>query len=128
MTDVSKTNTDRIEELFKIAHTLTERVDSLREEMKGVWPDVGKVTDAVGKIETRLALIEQQLIELKQWKDQQGLTDHKSEINILKEQVKNLQETVDRAGNRLWSVVPNILGAIVSGIIAAIVAYYIAKH
>jgi hypothetical protein len=59
------TNTEKIDELFKIAHTLTERVDALREEVKGISPDLGKITDALSQVATRLALIEQQLVDSK---------------------------------------------------------------
>ncbi len=50
------TNTEKIDELFRIAHTLTERVDALREEVKGISPDLGKITDALSQVATRLAL------------------------------------------------------------------------
>jgi len=147
------TNTEKIDELFRIAHTLTERVDALREEVKGISPDLGRITDTLSQVATRLALLEQQLGEFKGWKDHVGVAEIKAEVIILKEQTKNFREDLDRAGgaelkteamllkeqvrklqeaadkrgNRAWSMVPNVVGAIVSVVLGALVAYFVAK-
>jgi polyhydroxyalkanoate synthesis regulator phasin len=122
------TNTEKIDELFKIAHTLTERVDALREEVKGVWPDVSKVTDAVAGLTTQAALLEQRVVELKAWKDQLGVPEVKAEVTVLKEKVKKIEDEAEKRGNRAWSIVPNIIGAIVNGLLAAAVAYFVARR
>ncbi len=49
-------------------------------------------------------------------------------IVVLQEQTSKLEATQERAGTRAWSVVPNIVGAVVSGILAAIVAYFVARR
>ncbi len=56
-----------------------------------------------------------------------GGAELKTELALLKEQVKKLQEAAEKRGNRAWSVVPNIVGAIVSVLLGALVAYYVAK-
>jgi hypothetical protein len=66
---------EKIDELFKIAHTLTERVDGLREELKGLRPDLGKVSDAAADLTTQVALLKQGLAALQAWKDQLGVAD-----------------------------------------------------
>lgn len=52
----------------------------------------------------------------------------KAEVTTLKEKVKKLEDAAEKRGNRAWSIVPNVVGAIVSGPIAAAVAYVVAKR
>jgi predicted nucleic acid-binding Zn-ribbon protein len=139
---------EKIDELFKIAHTLTERVDGLRVELRAVRPDVVRVNETVAELSTQIALLKQELVGIQAWKDQLGVTEIKAEVIVLKEHTKLVRELVDKAnlgdqttevallrdrvkklqdaaekrGNRAWSLVPNLTAALVSGLISAIVA------
>lgn len=50
------------------------------------------------------------------------------DLAVLQEKVVKLESSRDKAGNRAWSVVPNISGAVVSGVIAAAVAFLVARY
>ncbi len=48
-------------------------------------------------------------------------------LAVLQEKVIKLESSRETAGNRAWSVVPNISGAVVGGVIAAAVAFLVAR-
>lgn len=122
------TNTEKIDDLSKTAHTLTERVNTLHQEVKGLSRDLSRIKDALSRGETRLAVLGEQARKVREDVDKVNGVDLKTDITLLKEQVKNLQEAADKRGNRAWSVVPNIVGAIVSAIVSAVVAYYMTSR
>jgi len=47
-------------------------------------------------------------------------------VKILRAEVKGLRRELREASARRWSLVPPIVGAVVSGVIAALVAYFVA--
>jgi hypothetical protein len=103
--DVSTPHGPKIDELYKIAHTLTERVDSIRAEIRDHGTSGAKLAEVLSAVSTRVALLEQQISEVKSWKDQVIAIDLKTEVFVLKENVKKLQDASDRVGTRVWAIV-----------------------
>jgi hypothetical protein len=122
-----------------------EKIDELEKLVAGILKELAALgttvrdLDAAGKgtaqglndfrrdCETRIAVLTRDVAELRRWTEQNRTADLKSEIAVLKEQNRKLEAAQERAGNRVWSVVPNIVGAIVNGLIAAAVAYLVAR-
>jgi seryl-tRNA synthetase len=96
---------DKIDDLMKLGASLKERVDNLKEqldEVKRALKDIHDERKEVADLKTRAALFEHQLIELK--------------------------KVLEESSRKRWSLVPVIVGAVVSGLISATVAYFVAKR
>jgi hypothetical protein len=115
------TPTQKIEDLGKLIATLTERSDALSRDIA-----------PVRQIVTDLAVLSLQLTELKQWRDQSGVSDLKAladrlkeqvdelrqwkkdlgeiqiknDLVLLKEKVAKIEAAQEKTGNRLWMIVP----------------------
>src|SRR5690242_12600900 len=97
---------DKVEELQRNVATLQERLDY-----------VGKTLEK--------ALIDHQdtahrLADLHR--------EHEREQALLKREVEELRKWKDELGRRLWAFGPNIAGAVISGLIAAAVAFLVARR
>ncbi|MCI0704288.1 MAG: hypothetical protein L0241_24785 [Planctomycetia bacterium] len=74
------------------------------------------------------ALLKRDLEELRRWADKNGTSEIKAELGRLTDRVTKVETAQEKVSTRAWSVVPNILGALVSGVIAALVAYFVARR
>ena len=99
----------RIDELKDPVITLTERVSTLRNELTAVIAKqdetVRSVTEMRREYEKDIALLKRELADIQKWKDEQ-------------------KKERDEVSRRLWAFGPNLVGAIVSGLIAFVVAYF----
>jgi hypothetical protein len=65
--------------------------------------------------------------EFRRWSEKNGIAELKSQVEVLKEKVAKLEAALEKLGTRAWSVVPNLVGAIVNVILAAVVAFVVTK-
>ena len=98
------TNTEKIDELYRLVTTLAARFDALDKDVQGVWPEIEKVSAVVGGIKTQTTALEEQVNFLKPVRDQVEAMSR--EVAVLKDQTKRLRDDLDKAGGRLWALVP----------------------
>ncbi|OWK38593.1 hypothetical protein [Fimbriiglobus ruber] len=148
------TNTEKIAELQNLVSTLTERIDSVRQEVRNTGADVGRINEILTQLREKLASFEALLTEIKQWKDQFGAADLKTEcvrlrehldelrqwrekleanelkssVEVIKEKVTKLETNQDKIGSRLWTLVPPVIGVLVGVLASAAIAYTIGKR
>jgi hypothetical protein len=127
------TPTQKIEELGKLTATLNERIDALSRDVAHVrqilidlellkhqltelrqWREQSGVSD----LKSLAARLKEQVEELRQWKEQFGEIQIKNDLVLLKEKVTKLEAAQEKTGNRLWAILPPIVGAIVGGLVA----------
>ncbi len=119
------TNTEHIKELFQLVSTLTERVDSLRGEVKDASPLLDKVKETIHALETKIAVIEPQFAEMKHWKDTAGLHELKTDVAALKAKAEAARLAAEKWWNRIWSLAPNSLGAIINVVLTCLVTIFV---
>jgi hypothetical protein len=100
---------DDVKRLHRNVDTLLERVANLRLIVRAVQGGNSKNSRAVVALRQEVALMQREIEELKSWKADQ----------------KKQQE---EWGRRLWAFGPNLLAAVVGGLIAATIAYFIPRH
>lgn len=134
-----KTDGEKIDELEKTVAALIERSENDDARIARLTEDVEKAQQAERSAaqalndlrrdhDREIALLKRELEEQRKWTEKNGVGELKTEIGLLKEKVAKLEAANERGGNRAWSVVPNILGAIVSSGIAAVVAFLVARR
>jgi hypothetical protein len=104
---------DKVEQLQVNVATLTERLDHVRVTQKAAHND----------LQTTISQLAERLRELEQVNDRRG-----HEIDELKRWKDDRKKQDEERSRRLWAFGPNIVGAVVSGLIAAVVAYFVARH
>ncbi len=130
---------ERVDDLSKGYGELDKLVAVLVEQMKTVSRSLDALnlgqneakvlhTNLQLNFEREAAVFKQQLDELRRWTEKNSIAEVRIELTLLKEKLSKLEAAQEKASNRAWSVVPNVIGAIVSGIIAALVAYFVSKR
>lgn len=76
------------------------------------------------RFEAEFAAVKQDREEFRRWCDKNGTAELKAQVDLLKDQVKKLESAGEKFGTRAWSVVPNIVGALIAAIVAFLVAKY----
>ncbi len=108
-----KTDGEKIDELEKLGATLIERLDTTIKELeviKNAHSETARALHALRlEYEKEILLQKREIEDLKKWKD-----DQKKER--------------DERSRKLWSFGPNILSAVISGLIAAAVVYFISRR
>ncbi len=108
-----KTTAERLLDLEKLGATLTERLDTSIRELAAVdnahAETVRVVADLRRESEKEVALLKREVEDLKKWKEERKRAD-------------------DERSRRLWSFGPNVVGAAISVLGAAAVAYFIARR
>jgi len=126
-----KTDGDKIDELQKTVAILEQRSEHTENAMAELNTNyrgfVQQFNDIRRELEREIAVLKVAIDELRRWTEKNGIGDLKSEISLLKDKVTKLETAMDRIGTRAWSVVPNIVGALVSAFIGAIVAILVTR-
>ena len=108
-----KTDGEKIDELKDAVAQLTERLQNGIDDLNSFEDKLTELARSLADLrredEKDIALLKRELEELKKWKDEQ-------------------KKEHDEWGRRAWAFGPNVIGAVVSGIIAALVAYFISRH
>jgi len=103
----SRTLENKVEDLSKLAATLTEQVGNLQKEIKGSVTAQAETAKVLAAFRTDIALLGQQSAELKNLKEQLGaLADLKISIALLERAVEELKRAKDNgaAGSGRWPV------------------------
>jgi hypothetical protein len=107
------TQGEKVDELQRNMATMTERVDTVLKVVDALQDTATELLRDLANVrrehEKEIALLKRDVEELKKWKE-----DQKKER--------------DEWNRRLWAFGPNVLGAFISGINAAIVAYFISRQ
>jgi predicted nucleic acid-binding Zn-ribbon protein len=97
-----KTDGEKIYELTITVAALTERLNALRAQVKKILTKQDKFAEEATEVKTSVVLLQQQFTDF-----------------------KNRQEEV---GKKRWSLLPPIGGALVNAVLAALIAYFIARR
>ncbi len=110
----SRTLEDRVEDLVKLAATLTEQVGNLQKELKSISIDGSALGRGMADLRTNVALLERQSSEWKYIKDQlEVLATLKITIALIEQNVDELRKTKEEWSRRAWALAGPILGAVV---------------
>lgn len=117
----SKTNEDKIDELTKIVSELVAQFRALDGQLAGMVAEKGELSKEVASFGKLLAVLDQQIKDLRGWKDSFGSFDQlKVELALVRKEIEDLkkwQEEVkkqkDEWGKRIWALVGPLLGATV---------------
>ena len=103
----------KIDDLKDAVTTLAERVNNLVKELtalNGVHAETAKtVAEIRREYDKEIALLKKDIEGMTKWKD-------------------DLKREQDEHGRRLWAFGPNVAGAIINVVLAAIVAYFVASR
>lgn len=80
-----------------------------------------------GDCERELAVLKHNIEELRRWMEKNGTGDLKTELAVLKEKTAKLEADLERRLSRGWSLLLAILSPVVSVLLAAAVAYFVAR-
>lgn len=134
-----KTDCEKIDELEKTVAALLEhskasddQIARLSGELKQAQQNervaLQTLNDFRREHDREVVLLNRELEEQRKWAEKNGTSELKAELAHLKDKFAKLEAAHERIGNRAWSVVPNVFGALVSGTIAALVAYFVARR
>jgi hypothetical protein len=107
-----KSDGEKIDELQVITAALNQQMLTLSKKLDELSTVVANLAQTVSDLrrefEKEMALVKSDIAELKRWRDAQ-------------------QKDRDEWHRRFWAFGPNVLGAIISGVIAAAVAYWVSR-
>jgi hypothetical protein len=107
-----KTDGEKIDELEKLGERLTERIDTTRKELEAVYDAHSETARAVADMrreyDRQITLLTREVEELRSWK-------------------ADTKKHSEEWSRRLWAFGPNLLAAVVGGLIAAAVAYLVPR-
>jgi chromosome segregation ATPase len=119
-------------EVGKILAVLSAQVSFLDTTVRGLTETANtrsqEFADFRARFEGELASLKAALDELRRWAEKNSVSDLKSQFEVLKEKVVKLEAAFEKIGTRAWSVVPNVAGAIVNVLLAALVAFVVTKY
>jgi len=118
----SRTLEDKVDDLTKLVATLTQQVRTLEAQLDGITTERADLAREVGANGRSLAVLEQQLKELRGWKDgfgsvdelkvEQALTRH--DLEELKKWQEEIKKQTDEWSRRIWTLISGIIIALVS--------------
>jgi predicted RNase H-like nuclease (RuvC/YqgF family) len=104
---------DKVEDLQRATAILTQREETTSQSLASLAnehkQDMRELAGVRREHEREIALLKREIEDLKRWKD---------------DQKKEREEW----GRRLWAFGPNVVAALLSGLISAIVAYFVARR
>jgi hypothetical protein len=133
-----KTDGERIDDLQSDVRKLETLVAGMLEQLKnttGALNTLDETCEGTGQglddlrreCEKTLVGLEKEIAEFRRWTEKNGTTELKTELSVLKEKTTKLETAQERSGARAWSVVPNLIGAVVSVLLGAGVAYLVSR-
>ena len=127
-----KTQGEKIDELEKFVASILTQLREIQRAIDDLGDEAAKNREGLASLrldsEKQLVGLTKDVEELRRWTEKNGTAELRNEIVLLKEKISKLELAQEKIGTRAWSVVPNILGALVTGVIAAIVAFLVAKY
>src|SRR5437773_2647671 len=104
-----KTDGEKIDDLEKLAATLVVRVDSVRNELDDIGGGVSELRKSLAATATNVAVLERDVKE--------------TSTNL-----DRLKKELEESSRKRWSLLPPVVGAIVSAGISALTAYLVANR
>ena len=125
-----KTNTEKIEELTKLTSDLDSRLKVQEETIRWLSEALKKGTDTTTEHGLKIVSVEEKLVVLVDFKRcvdtvstiQQDLVALRKDVENLQKWKDELKKEKDESSRRRWAFGPNIVGALISGIISLLVA------
>jgi hypothetical protein len=125
-----KTNTQRIETLEGRAETVLARIEVHEAQIKGILEVLKKGTDVTEGHTSKITVIEQQLLVLVDLKGSlailatidKDIVALKKDVEGLSKWREELKKERDEAARRLWAFGPNVVAAVISGMMSLAVA------
>ena len=115
----------KVIEVEKFVAILRTEIDQHAKAIDDLYASVRELSRHAQEVrvrcETEFATVRQDRDEMRRWCEKNGTADIKTQIELLKERLQRLESLFEKVGNRAWSVVPNVVGALISGVIAALV-------
>lgn len=127
-----KTLGEKVDELEKFVAGILTQIRELERAIEDLGDAAAKNREGLTSLrldsEKPLVGLSKDVEELRRWTEKNGISELKNESVLLKEKIFKLESAQEKIGTRAWSVVPNIVGAVISGVIAAIVAFLVVKY
>ena len=119
---------DKVDDLTKLASGLVEQMRAFEGRLEGSASHQAEVSREIGSFGKSLAVIEQQLKDLRSWKDGFGSVDQlkidlallRKELDELKRWQEEVKKQKDEWGRRLWA----LFSAIVVALIGWAIGYF----
>ena len=122
---------NRVVEIEKLNSAIVEQqknqdevLDSLDESRK---ENIQHLNDLRREGEKETIALKKDIDELRRWTEKNATSELKAKLDVLTEKVLKVESAQEKMGTRAWSVVPNVVGAIVNVILAAIVAFIVTR-
>jgi len=125
--DVHKTVVEVEKLISKIVEQLNQLAKSLDTVNEACGENTKSLNDLQRNCEKEFVAVKKDIDELRRWTEKNGLSDIKPKIEVMAEKVSKVETALEEIGTRAWSVVPNISGAVVNVLLAAVVAFIVAK-
>ena len=127
----ARTNSDKISELEKFVERLTERLDAARNRINELTTTHATTQGAVADLRRELALLNQRVE-----KDLAlSKSEHDKELALLRREIAELarwkddqKKHKDELERRVWSFGPNVIAALISVILSAVIAAYLSSR
>ncbi len=91
----------QLDELEKLVQTLAERLDHVRKEVEGIDGEQSKASDSFWELKTNVA--------------------------VLNERFGELKRVLEDSSRKRWALLPPVIGAVINVLLAALVAYLVAR-
>ncbi len=117
----SKTNEDKIDDLTRLVSGHVEQLRALDGRLSGIVAEKGELAKEVAAFGRLLAVFEQQLKDLRGWRDSFGTIDQlkvnqalrQNEIEELKKWQDEVKKQKHEWGKRIWGLVAQVLAVAV---------------
>lgn len=130
--------TVKVEELHKTVIEVEKLIAQMLEQIRQLGKSMDALNDARAETvqglndlrrdsEKEVVALRKDVEELRRWADKVGTSEFKAQLDVLKEKVVKLEDARDKGSTRAWSVVPNIAGAVVNVVLAAVVALIVSR-
>jgi septal ring factor EnvC (AmiA/AmiB activator) len=103
-----RTDGEKIDELEKVVAVLVDRGDRLRTELDAFHDELTKLARSVADTKTAEAVLVRDIAELQ-----------KAQADVRKDR--------EESSRKRWSLLPPVISAVLSGIISALVAYFVSR-
>ena len=104
-----RTDGEKIDELEKVVSAIRERLEVAGLELAERRGDTADLAKTIAEMKTTIAVVQRDVEDIR-----------RQQMEMKKEQ--------EETNKKRWSLLPPIIGTVVSGIISAVVAYFIARR
>lgn len=120
-----RTQGEKLDELSLTVAGLSERLDTVVREVRSLaeLPARAQVLESqIGHLEHNIADLSGAIMKLND-----GVSALATRIAVIESQLADLKKQQDEASRKQWTVIAPIVGALVNGVLAAFIAYFVAR-